>query len=86
MIRWSYEQMNMFEYWVEIRGEHGEMLYSKSIISAPAMVILVEILTDYLFAMRISSTDSIFNYDELSSDDRMDLLTMTIHKLEDIDN
>lgn len=83
MIKWTYEQMNMFTYWVEIRGEYGELLYPKSLISAPAMAILKEILTDYLFAMKINNTDSIFNYEELSPEDRMDLLTMSIHKLED---
>lgn len=75
--------MNMFQYWVEIRGEYGELLYPKSIISSPAMAILKEILTDYLFARKINESESIFTYDELSPEDRMDLLTMSIHKLED---
>lgn len=78
--------MDMFTYWVEIRGEHGELLYPKSNISAPAMAILKEILTDYLFAMEINNTDSIFNYDGLSQEDQMDLRTLVIHKLEDADN
>jgi hypothetical protein len=86
MIRWNYEQMNMFTYWVEIRGEYNELLYPKSIISAPAMAILKDILTDYLFALQINHTNTIFNYEELSPEDRMDLLTMTIHKLEEEDN
>lgn len=78
--------MNMFTYWIEIRGEHGELLYPKSEISAPAISILKEILTDYLFAMKINNTDSIFNYDKLSQEDQMDLKTLVIHKLEDADD
>ena len=78
--------MNLWEYWLEIRGEHNELLYPKSIISAPAMSILKEILTDYLFAREIDKTDRIFKYEELSQEDRMDLLTMVIHKLEDAEN
>jgi len=86
MIKWIYEQMDMFTYWLEIRGEYNELLYPKSIISAPAMAILKEILTDYLFAREIDKTDKIFNYDNLSEEDKMDLKTLVIHKLEDADN
>jgi hypothetical protein len=85
MIRWSYEQMDMFNYWLEIRGEYNELLYPKSIISSPAMTILREILLDYLFARLIDRTDRVFNYDGLSSEDKMDIKTLVIHKLEDID-
>lgn len=83
MIKWYYEQMDMFTYWIEIKDEYGNKLYSESTISAPAMAILKEILTDYIFAREIDRTDRIFNYDELSEDDKMDLRTLVIHKLED---
>jgi len=86
MIKWMYEQMDMFNFWLEIRGEYNELLYPKSIISAPAFSILREILTDYLFAREIDKTDRIFNYDNLSEEDKMDLKTLVIHKLEDADN
>jgi len=76
----------MFQFWVEIKGEYGERLYPKSILSAPAMSILNEILTDYLFAKEIYKTEKVFNYDNLSAEDRMDLKTLVIHKLEDTDN
>jgi len=86
MIKWNYERMDMFSYWLEIRGEHNELLYPKSIISAPAFAILKEILSDYIFARKIYTTDAIFDYENLDKEDQMDLKTLVIHKLEDADN
>ena len=86
MIRWVYEQMDMFTYWFEIRDEHGRKIYPNSTISSPAISILKEILTDYLFAKEINNTDKIFNYDDLSKEDQMDIRVCCIHKLEDSEN
>jgi len=87
MIKFMYEQVSMFTFWFEIRGNYGELLYPKSTISAPAMSIIKEILTDYLFAREINNnTSKIFNNESLSPEEQIDLLTIIIHKLEDADN
>jgi len=86
MIKWQYEQMDMFRYWFEIKDEYGNNIYPYSIISAPAMSILKEMFTDYAFAKEINKTDKIFDMDYLSPEDKMELKVVSIHKLEDADN
>lgn len=83
MIKWTYEQMDVFTYWVEITDEYGNKLFQESTISSPAFSILKEILTNYLFARKINNSNTIFNYDNLSSEDQMDLKMCCIYKLED---
>lgn len=86
MIKWIYESMDVFSFWFEIQDEYGQPIYKGSIISSPAMSLLKEILSDYQFAKDINNTEKIFDYDDLSPEDKMDLKLITIHKLEDADN
>lgn len=84
MIRWSYEQLDLFTFWIEIQDEYGRKLYPSSTISSPAFSILSEVLTDYLFAKEIYSNNKIFNYDDLCPEEKMDLQMCCLSKLEDI--
>ena len=86
MIRWTYEQVNVWTYKFIIEDEFGNPIYAESEISSPAMSILLEILMDYKFALDINHSTKIFNFNELSNEDQMDLMIASIHKLEDIDN
>ena len=86
MIKWKYERIDLWTYSFEIKDEYGNSIYPKSEISAPALPILIEILSDYYFARDINGTDKVFNFDGLSPEDKMDLKLASIHKLEDIDN
>jgi len=86
MIKWKYEQINLWTYKFTVLDAFDNPIYAESEISAPAMSILKEILSDYLFAVEINKDDKIFNFNELSPEDRMDLMTVSIHKLEDIEN
>jgi len=86
MIKWTYEQIDMWTYRFTIRDEFRNPIYGEMEISSPAFSILSEILTDYVFAMEINKTDKIFNFDELSKEDQMDLKIASLHKIEDVDN
>jgi hypothetical protein len=87
MIRWKAEQVGVFEYWFRIEDEFGSPHWMDgSQISTPAFSILKEIMSDYVFAKKINRTETLFKYDGLSSDDRMELSLITITKLEDADN
>jgi hypothetical protein len=86
MIKWEYEQMDMFTYWIQIEDKYGRKIYEHSNVSSPVMSLLKEILTDYTFALHINKTNSVFNYDNLSSEDKMDLKLFSLTKLEDIED
>jgi len=86
MIKWSYRQIHLWTYKFIIKDEFGNPIYAESDISSPAMSILLELLSDYQFAIEINKTTKVFNFDELSKEDQMDLKVASIHKLEDIDN
>lgn len=87
MIKWTYEQMNLFTYWFEVKDEYGRIIYEDKNVSSPVMSILKEVLTDYTFALKIHKTNKLLNrYDNLSPEDRMDLKLISLMKLEDADN
>lgn len=86
MIKWNYEQIDLWTYSFEIKDEYDNPIYPKSEISAPALPILIEILSNYCFARDINGTDKVFNFDGLSPEDKMDLKLASIHKLEDIED
>jgi len=86
MIKWAYEQMNLMTFWFEIQDKYGHKIYPASNVSAPAMSILKEILTDYVFAKKIYNTNTIFNDDKLTPEDQMDIKMCCINRLEDIDD
>lgn len=83
MIRWEFEQMDLWTYWVEIKNEYGEKLFKESNMSSPCFSILKELLSDYLFAKKIYS--KIFDFDNINPEDRMDLSICCLTKLEEID-
>jgi len=86
MIKWRHDQINLWTYVFTIEDEFGNPIYGEMEISSPAFSILLEILTDYVFAMEINNTNKIFNFDELSKEDQIDLKIVSIHKVEDIEN
>jgi hypothetical protein len=86
MIKWIYKQFDLWTYTFTLMDEFNRPIYLKeSEISAPAMPILKEILTDYLFAKKINNIEEIFKFDILSKDDQMELMLASLQKLEDID-
>jgi hypothetical protein len=87
MIKWKYKQFDLWTYTFTLKDEFNRPIYLKeSEISAPAMPVLKEILTDYLFAKKINGTKKIFKFEKLSQDDQMELMLASIQKLEDIDD
>jgi len=84
MIRWTYQQTNLWTYKLNIEDEFGNLIYKEWEVSSPTMSILLEVLSDYSLAMKINKT--VFDIDRLNSDDQMDLSILSLHKLEDLDN
>ena len=85
MIRWSYTQENFWTYRLNIEDEFGNHIYKEWDVSAPTLSILLEVLSDYQFALKINKTNKVFSMDGLSEEDQMDLRVASLHKLEDID-
>lgn len=84
MIRWSYTQQDWWTYKLDIDDEFGNSIYTEWEVSSPVMSILLEVLTDYSFAIRINKT--VFDIERLNADDQMDLSLLSLHRLEDVDN
>ena len=84
MIRWTYRQEDLWTFQLNINDEFGNHVYKEWEVSAPAMSILLEVLSDYSFAITINQT--VFDIEGLNADDQMDLSVVSIHKLEDLGN
>ena len=84
MIRWFYKQEDLWTYKLSIGDEFGNLVYTEWEVSSPVMSMLLELLMDYSFAMKINKT--VFDLETLNADDQMDLSLLSLHKLEDIDN
>ena len=85
MIHWSYIQESLWTYKLNIDDDFGNPIYRVLDISLPTLPILLEVLSDYSFALKINRSNKIFGMNDLSSEDQMDLVVASIHKLEDID-
>ncbi|MFW6173795.1 MAG: hypothetical protein ACOC5T_08625 [Elusimicrobiota bacterium] len=86
MIRWSYRQENLWTYKLNIEDEHGNAIYKEWEVSSPTMSIILELLSDYMFALDINKDDKVFDIEGLGPEDQMDVKIASIHKLEDADN
>jgi len=82
MLRWTFRRTAWQSYEFVLMDEFKLKQFPISEVSLPMMPYLVEILTDVLFARKINS-DKTFNLDKLSDEDQMDLLMVSIWKLED---
>lgn len=85
MIKWKFERVDLWQYKFQINDEFNTPIYFPSKISLPAMPIIIQILTDYLFAKEINNQDKIFDIEGLNKDDQMDILLVSLSKIEDID-
>ena len=86
MIRWSARQIGPFQYSFQIEDEYYHPIFTQSDISSPAFSILTEILMDYKFAISINKFNTMLKFQDLNSDDRMDLSIISLYKIEDADD